>query len=107
MTGTVGYAPVTIAASGTVSTAIDVASKSVVGIFVGTMTGTALTFQASRDGTTFVPIDTGAGAYSITIADDEMYVLNPANFHGAKEIKVVSGSSEGAERTLYVALRDL
>lgn len=70
-------------------------------------TGTTLTFQASIDGTTFQPVySTASGtALSYTVAQGHYVAVNPQDFQGVNYLKIVSGSSEGAARTLVCALK--
>lgn len=91
------------------SNAVFIDGKRVVGIYKPTTTSTALTFEAglTEDGT-FYPVDTGSGAYSITVATGvEYYVVNPANLDGAKWLKIATGSNEAADREFIIAMRDL
>jgi len=96
-----------IAASGTKSAAIPLNGFVPVGIyFPATFTGTAVTFEAcdTEDGT-YRPVYNSAGAVSYTIAQARFYALDPKDFAGINFLKIVSGATEGAERTLVVALK--
>lgn len=98
----------TIANGQTKSGAIDLDFATLCGIFLpAAFTGTALTFEASATETgTFVPVVDGAGAsVSKTVAQGQYVYLDPAIFAGLRFIKVVSGSSEGAARSLTLATR--
>ncbi|MGL4558966.1 MAG: hypothetical protein ACRCV5_15810 [Afipia sp.] len=104
--GTLRTVAVTLPA-GTTTGAIDLGNDTLVGIrFPTTFTGTTVTFTASEslEGT-YVGLYNASGAVSYTIAQARFYVLNPADFRGVRFLKVVSGSSEGADRTLYLTLK--
>lgn len=107
VTGTLGGTiAFTIANGQTVSNAIDVREKILVGLQFATMTGTALTFQASSDGVTYVAVKDSAGAsISYTIASNTYTVIQPAILAGVRYIKIVSGSAEAATRTITGIIR--
>lgn len=98
-----------IAASGTTSAAVAVPDKcELVGIFAPVCTGTALTLTASPTaGGTYVAVKTAAdAAVSITISGTAHYIaLDPALYGGLQNIKLVSGSSQAAERTFTLVFR--
>lgn len=98
--GTVTF---TIASGQTVSNAIDVREKILVGLQFPTMTGVALTFQASSDGVTYVAVLNPNTPY--TIASDRYLVVPSADLAGVRYIKIVSGSAEGATRTITGIIR--
>jgi hypothetical protein len=100
---------VTIASSGTTSQAISM-TRNRVPIAVLTpaaLTGTTFTFQASVDGTNFYDLYNGSSAYSVTVAPSRYIALNPDVFQGVFYIRIVSGSAEGALRTIYVISGEL
>jgi hypothetical protein len=72
-----------------------------------TLTGTSFTFQASSDGSTFVNVLNEGTSYSVTVAASRYVSVEPAVFAGVRFIKIVSGSSEGAERTIVACLREV
>jgi len=98
----------TIAISTTTSGAISLETKGLVGILMpAAFTGTVLTFSGSPDGTTYGNLyNADNTAYSITVAVDRFYMLNPADFLGASYVKIVSGSTEAAARILSVITRN-
>jgi len=98
---------ITIATSTTVSAAVDLRGMTLCGIyFPAAFTGTTITFQASADNVTFVPVQDGAGAaISKTIAQGQYLKLSPVDFAGIQYLKVVSGSAEAANRTMQLAIR--
>lgn len=99
---------VTIASSGTTSTALNLLrTYELVGIYTpAALTGTAFTFQASDDGVTYGTVVDAMGAnVSITVAVSEYQNISGLGLSGANYIKVVSGSTEGAERTITLVYR--
>jgi hypothetical protein len=91
-----------IALSGTISAAVDLAGTGLVAIQLpSVMTGTAISFQGSADGVTYGAIHDGAGAaVSITTAANLVVVVPSSITNGTRWIKLVSGSTEAAERTI-------
>ena len=93
-----------IANGGTVSAAVDLGDMSLCGLIVPTMTGTALTFQVSVDGSAYYVLhDSTKTAVTVTVdGTARAFYLTPQIFAGWRYVKVVSGSAEGAERTIKV-----
>ena len=100
---------VTIAISGTVSTIVDLIGKVPVGIIPpAALTGTAFTIQLSEDGSTFYNFYNTSGTQaSITVAVDRWIGFTPGDFAGARYMKLVSGSTEAAERTITIVMRGM
>jgi hypothetical protein len=97
-----------IANGGTTSAAVDLGGYTLVGLRVATMTGVAITYTMSDTfGGTYVAVHNSSGAVSTTVGDDLYYAVSPDNFRGLQFIKLVSGSAEGAERTVKLYLRKL
>lgn len=91
--------------AGTVSNALAIGDFTIGGfILPAAFTGTAITFQVSVDGDTFVALNDSSGAVSLTVAQGKGYAL-PASVMGFRWLKFVSGSSEGADRTIQVMLK--
>jgi hypothetical protein len=103
------YTTTTIASSGTTSTAIDLYGYSLVGIVTpAALTGTSFTIKGSVDNSTYVDMyDTAGTQLSITAAASRFIAIAPQDFTSVRYIKLVSGSSEGAERTITLAIRKL
>lgn len=104
-TGSYAVDPITttIAASATVSATIDMRGMRLAGLIIpASMTSTALTFNVSNDGSTFVPLkDTTNAAISITIdSSAAAYPLVPMDFIGWRYLQVVAGSAEASDRTI-------
>lgn len=102
------YTNVTIESGDTVSGAADLSGKSLVGFYLpATMDGTAITFQiADEDGGTFIAVHDGAGAaLSKTVAQNTFVPLNPADTAGWQHIKLVSGTTETADRVIKLVSR--
>ena len=102
------YITITIASSGTTSTAADLTGKSLVGFYLpATFTGTTITFTGAPSSSgTFVAFHDGAGAaYSKTVVQNTLVPLNPADTASLQHVKLVSGSTEGAERTITLVTK--
>lgn len=101
--------PVLIASGGTESAAINLKGLCLVGILLpATFTGTTLTFEAcDTEAGTFVPVKTGTGgsALSYTVAQATYAAIDPKDFQGINFLKIKSGSTEGADRTLLCSLK--
>jgi hypothetical protein len=104
LTGTV-----TIASGGTVSQTFTVqGGGTVLAVLTPTaFTGTSLKFQASTDGNNFFALYNGATEYSVTVADSRYVALDTEVMAGVRFLKVVSGSSEAAARTIGVVSGEL
>lgn len=97
----------TIAASGTVSSAIETQAEypNMGLVLPATFTGTALTFQVSLDNGTYQALYKEDGsAVSMTVAQGRSYQL-PIELACWPWFKIVSGSTEGSERTLNLTLQ--
>jgi glucose dehydrogenase len=102
------YATATIAASGTTSDAVDCTRNQFVGFYTpASLTGTAITFTASNDNSTYVTVLEvgGAATYSVTAAASRYIPLDPRVFAGAQYVKLVSGSTEASARSITCVLR--
>lgn len=99
-----------IAISETKSAAVDLGGFTLCGIILPVMTGTALSFEVSDaiDGT-FVPLKstTSGTTLSYTTASSTYAAIDPKDFQGVRFLKVVSGSTELAARTLKLAVKGL
>lgn len=95
---------VAIANGQTVSGAIDVNGQIITGIDLGaTLTGTTLGIQNCVDGTNYrTAYDNSGNVISWTVAGGRHLRFDPPLL-GYSSIKLVSGSAEGAARTLFVA----
>jgi hypothetical protein len=98
---------VTIANGQTTSDALDCINGTVVGILTpAALTGTAFTFSVSADGVTYATLyDSSGAAVSFTVAASRYVYVDPAIFAGLRYVKVISGSSEGAQRIITLVLR--
>jgi hypothetical protein len=99
---------VTIASGQTTSPAIACGGLVLCGLFIPAgFTGTSISFLASQDGTNFFPVKstTSGTALSYTVAASTYAAIDPKDFQGINFLKIVSGSSEGAARQLYAALK--
>lgn len=99
---------VTIANGATVSGAADLAGATVLAVRTpAALTGTAMTFQVSDDGVTYVPLYNDGTLYSITVATSRGIPVNKALFEPWDYVKAVSGSAEGADRSIVLVTRAL
>jgi hypothetical protein len=101
MTRTIGLAErktgtVTIAASASLSGALDLGARTPVGIILPSgWTTASLTFQGSVDGSTFFDLYNAAGV-EVTVTNGQAsrwYALDPSDFYGVRYLKIRSGSS--------------
>lgn len=95
----------TIANGATTSGEVFVGGLVPVAIYTPTMTGTAITFQRDDGDGTFATVN----GVSLTVAAGEWVPLTDAweGMQLGHNFKMVSGSTEGGERTLKVAMRAL
>ncbi len=105
MTATVRRATLTIASSGTESTALKITDQVAFGLQMpAAFTGTSITFLVSADnGATFQALydSTGTTQVSMSVAASRSYDL-PAELTAWDHVKIVSGSSEASARSLIV-----
>jgi hypothetical protein len=97
----------TIASGASTSGAIALGAGTITGIVLpAAFTGTALSFQVSADGSTYVALyDSTNTLESMTVAQGRGYSVNPAVFAGWPYMKVVSGSTEAGSRDLILVTR--
>lgn len=107
--GSLQTASPVIANGQTASGAISTAGLSLVGIKLpAAFTGTTLTFTACDTlGGTYVPVYNSAGVVSYTVAASRYVAIDPKDFQGISFLKIVSGSAEGAARTLVCSLKGI
>jgi hypothetical protein len=98
---------VTIASGQTTSGAIDLEGYEVHAISLpSAFTGTSITFQGSLDGTTYQAIyNTANTQMSMSVTQNRLYKVEPADLSGLRYLKLVSGSSEGADRAITLLAR--
>ena len=95
----------------TVSAEVDLEDYTMMAIMMpAAFTGTAITFQASDvSGGTFYEVMDGAGnAVSLVVSNEEIISITEAKKDALaplRFLKLVSGSSEGAKRTLKLLLK--
>ena len=101
----------TIAISQTVSNTIDCRRDQLLAIHMpAAFTGTSITFQASVDGVTFNTVREvgGSATYTLTnVAASQFIPLNVQVFAAAQYVRIVSGSSEAAARSIICVLRPI
>ena len=108
----VSYAEVTWPAGGTASKSITLSGVTVCGFHIpAAFTGTSITFLVSDTGTdqgNFNTLTDDAGAtISYTVSASKYARAKPADFAGVQCMKVVSGSSEAANRVVKIAVREI
>ena len=96
------YEPV-IASGETTSDNIQLGGHSVIGVVTPTMTGASLTVEVSLDGLSWYTLS----GVSITVAADTAFEFASTSMYGWQFIRFVSASSEGADRTLHVLIKEL
>lgn len=97
----------TIETGQTESGALDCRGGTLCGVYIPSgFTGTSFTIFAAPDAANFVQVKDGSGAdLTFNCGPDEFVPIDPASTAGMKDIKIVSGSAEAAERTLVLAVR--
>lgn len=107
--GTLNQAPASIIISTTTSSAVATQGCALVGIQLpAAFTGTTITFQVATSlaGTYQTLKSTTSGSsLSYTVAQGTYVAIDPKDFQGVQFIKVVSGSSEAAARSLTLMLK--
>ncbi len=99
---------VTIANAATQSSVHDLEGDTLVGFYTpAALTGTTITFEATRDGSNFFPVRNASGQISYTVTTSQYYAVNPSDFAGVRQVRLVSGSAEGAARTITLACRTI
>jgi len=95
---------VRITSGQTKSEVIDLGSMVLVGLLLGTMTGTGFTFEAcdTKDGTFRPVVGVGGTPVDYTTASDNYYAIDPKDFYGVRFLKLVSDAAEGANRDVVV-----
>ena len=98
----------TIAESATTSDAKDMGGCTPAAIVMpSAFTGTAMTFLVAADGGAYQALyDEYGTAKSITVAASRTIILSPAEFWFGGRMKVVSGSTEVAARTVKIICRN-
>lgn len=96
--------------SATVSQAVNLEGATLCGfILPATFTGTTITFQiADEEGGTYVNLyDKTNTQVSFSVTQGRGYSVDPALFACAQFIKLVSGSTEGADRVIKLLVRKI
>ena len=101
----------TIANANTTSAAIDVPNGLVPVGFItpSSFTSTSMTFTVSVDGTNYYALkkNDGSASISYTVTTSSYYPMNPADWCGIQNFKMVGGSSEAAARTIILIFRPI
>lgn len=95
----------TIASGQTTSAEVDLGGTNIVGLQMpASFTSTSLKFLVSTaSGGTYQNLADGAGSdVSKTVAGGKYIGIDPTLFRGVRYVKLVSGSSEGADRQIVI-----
>ncbi len=97
----------TITSASTTSAAIDLMGATLCGVHMpAAFTGSSLSFSvASAAGGTYQTLQRNGSDYSLSVAQGKYISLDPSLFAGVQFIKIISGSAEGADRALTLAVR--
>lgn len=111
-TGLDGYSgtlEVIISSGQTESAILDTGGSILCGVFIpASFTGTAISFEtAETKAGTYVPVaaTTDGGTLTYTVAAGTYCAIDPKDTAGIQFLKIKSGSSEAADRTLACALK--
>lgn len=107
--GMFGQTTATIAISTTTSNVIDCVRNGPMAnlLMPAAFTGTTITFLISNEeGGTYVALHKDGSDVSVAVAASKGVWLDPFIFYGLKYIKIVSGSTEVAARTITVVHRE-
>jgi hypothetical protein len=98
----------TIASGQTTSAAVDLSGTTLVGLQMpASFTGTSVTFQVATSAAgTYQSMTSSTGsALTFTVAGGKYVAANPTDFAGVQYFKLISGSSEGADRIIELVTR--
>lgn len=98
-------ATITVASNATTSAEVDLGGTEIVGLQLpAAFTGTAISFLVSTvSGGTYQAMKDGAGnSVSKTVAQGQYIAIDPTLFRGVRFVKLVSGSSEAADRVITI-----
>ncbi len=102
--GPTSYGTATIANGQQLSDAVDLQGSRLMAVLLpASLTGTALTFEVSHDGTNFAPLyKTDGDAVSYTVATSRYVLVEYEHFAAFRFVKVKSGSAEGGARSVVL-----
>ncbi len=100
---------VVIANTATVSSIAVIIQQSIVGfILPAGLAGTAITFQVSQDGITFVPLHGENGtAFTLTAAASRAIHVDPAIFLPWSHVRLVANAAQTGSMTIILMIRDI
>lgn len=97
---------VIIASGQTASATIDCRKQQLVGFYTpAALTGTTWSLQSSHDGVNFFTALDEGDTYSKPMAASRYISVKPSLTAGMQFVKIVSGSTEAAQRSLVVVTR--
>src|SRR5689334_20460748 len=94
--GDAEYVDVAIANGASLSAAVDLGNRTLVGALIpATWTAAGLSFKASPDGTTYGKLVDGTGGEvtAASLAGGEYVALDPSKFFGVRFLEIVSGTN--------------
>ena len=96
-------AVINIEASATTSNRVDCRGRQAVSFIIPAMTGTSIAIHASDDGETFYAVNYNGVAVTLVGSASASWQAIPSNvLAGANYIRLVSGSTEAAKRSITV-----
>lgn len=106
----IDFEPITIESGETISNEVNMRGMTLCGLYMpAAFTGTTITFQASdqSNGTFVAAYDVSGSQITATVSASKYIKLDPSDFAGIQHIKLVSGSAEGADREIKLAIRSV
>ena len=107
-TSTVNIFPATITSGNTDSSAVDVAENGVCGLEIpSAFTGSSISFKVTSNpnGTYQTLTNSDGTTYTLTVAAGKNIIVRPINLAGWRFMKLVSGSTESADRKINIMAR--
>ena len=108
--GKIDFETITIDIGETESNSVDLRGMTLCGVYLpSVLTSSSISFKVSYDNNAaYIPVMDGLGStLSKTVAQGQYIKLDPSEFAGIQFIKVVAGTSEGDNREIKLALRQV
>lgn len=102
-------AHIRVASDADLSEAVDSANKALVKVQIPqTFTSTSITIQGSMDGQNFDDVlNTLQNPLTYTVAAGDVVTVDPVWTAGLTKVKIKTGSSEAADRQIYLGFLDV
>lgn len=97
------YHEAEIASGATTSDVIQLGGHSVIGVTTPTMTGATITVEVSLDGSTWFTLN----GISIAVTANNAFEFSSTSIYGWQFVRFVSASSEAADRTLNILIKEI